>query len=210
MGVSRLFYIGYKSEEVMRIEQIRLYQIKQKLPALFQTSYGIKTHKSCILISVHSQGLVGWGECAASEHPSYSYETVKTAMHILEDFLIPIVMQCDLDNVDDLPDFSSIRGHLMAKAALENALWDLLAKSQNISLSQLIGGIKTKVEIGSSIGIQKDIPTLLDRVATNLQNGYKRIKIKIQPGWDIEPVRAIREDYPDIKLGSNSNVVIEL
>lgn len=175
----------------MKIEQIRLYQIKQKLPTLFKTSYGVNTHKNCILISVHTQGLVGWGECVASEHPSYSYETVKTARHILEDFLIPITMQCDLDTVDDLPDFSAIRGHLIAKAALENALWDLLAKSQNVSLSQIIGGVKTKVEIGCSIGIQKDIPTLLDKVATRLDDGYRRIKIKIKPGWDIEPVRAI-------------------
>ena len=83
----------------MKIEQIRLYQIKQKLPTLFKTSYGVKTHKNCILISVHTQGLVGWGECVASEHPSYSYETVKTARHILEDFLIPITMQCDLDKL---------------------------------------------------------------------------------------------------------------
>ncbi len=189
----------------MKIEQIRLYQIKQKLPTLFKTSYGVNTHKNCILISVHSQGLVGWGECVASQHPSYSYETVKTARHILEDFLIPIAMQCDLDTVDDLPDFSSIRGHLMAKAAIENALWDLLAKSQGISLSQIIGGVKTKVEIGCSIGIQKDIPTLLDKVATRLDDGYKRIKIKIKPGWDIEPVRAIREHYPDIQLMVDAN-----
>ena len=166
----------------MKIEQIRLYQIKQKLPTLFKTSYGVKTHKNCILISVHTQGLVGWGECVASEHPSYSYETVKTARHILEDFLIPITMQCELDTVDDLPDFSAIRGHFIAKAALENALWDLLAKSQNVSLSQSIGGVKTKVEIGCSIVIQKDIPTLFDKVATRLDDGYKRIKIKIKPG----------------------------
>ena len=189
----------------MKIEQIRLYQIKQKLPTLFKTSYGVNTHKNCILISVHTQGLVGWGECVASEHPSYSYETVKTARHILEDFLIPITMQCDLDTVDDLPDFSSIRGHFIAKAALENALWDLLAKSQDVSLSQIIGGVKTKVEIGCSIGIQKDIPTLLDKVTTRLDDGYKRIKIKIKPGSDIEPVRAIREHYPDIQLMVDAN-----
>ena len=189
----------------MKIEQIRLYQIKQKLPTLFKTSYGVNTHKNCILISVHTQGLVGWGECVASEHPSYSYETVKTARHILEDFLIPITMQCELDTVDDLPDFSSIRGHFIAKAALENALWDLLAKSQDVSLSQIIGGVKTKVEIGCSIGIQKDIPTLLDKVTTRLDDGYKRIKIKIKPGSDIEPVRAIREHYPDIQLMVDAN-----
>ena len=167
----------------MKIEQIRLYQIKQKLPTLFKTSYGVNTHKNCILISVHTQGLVGWGECVASEHPSYSYETVKTARHILEDFLIPRVMQSEINDVDNLPNFNPIRGHLMAKAAIENALWDLLAKSQDISLSQTIGGVKPKVEIGSSIGIQKDIPTLLDKVATRLNDGYKRIKIKIKPGF---------------------------
>jgi o-succinylbenzoate synthase len=189
----------------MKIEQIRLYQIKQKLPNLFKTSYGIENYKNCILLSVHSQGLVGWGECIASEHPSYSYETVKTAKHILEDFLIPRVMQSELDNVENLPSFSQIRGHFMAKAAIENALWDLLAKSQDISLSQMIGGVKTKVEIGSSIGIQKDIPTLLDKVATRLDDGYKRIKIKIKPGWDIEPVQAIREHYPDIQLMVDAN-----
>ena len=194
----------------MKIEQIRLYQIKQKLPTLFKTSYGVNTHKNCILISVHTQGLVGWGECVASEHPSYSYETVKTARHILEDFLIPITMQCDLDTVDDLPDFSSIRGHFIAKAALENALWDLLAKSQDVSLSQIIGGVKTKVEIGCSIGIQKDIPTLLDKVAIRLDDGYKRIKIKIKPGSDIEPVRAIREHYPDIQLMVDANSAYSL
>jgi len=189
----------------MRIEQIRLYQIKQELPALLQTSNGAKTGKYCILISVHSQGLVGWGECAVAEHSSYSYETVKTTMHIMENFLIPMAMQCDLKEIDGLPDFSSIRGHLLAKAALENALWDLLAKSQDLSLSQIIGGTKTKVEIGSSIGIHKDISELLDRVTTELQNGYKRIKIRIQPGWDIEPVRAIREVYPEIQLMVDAN-----
>ncbi|QSV67338.1 MAG: o-succinylbenzoate synthase [Aphanizomenon flos-aquae DEX188] len=189
----------------MKIEQIRLYQIKQKLPTSFTTSYGVKTDKNCLLISVHAQGLVGWGECVASEYPSYSYETVKTARHILEDFLIPTVMQCNLDNIDNLPDFSSIRGHFMAKAALENALWDLLAKSQDISLSQIIGGVKSKVEIGCSIGIQKDILTLLDKVSTRLEDGYRRIKIKIKPGSDIEPVRAIREHYPDIQLMVDAN-----
>jgi len=193
------------------IERIELYQIRQKLVRPFQTSYGVIRHKDCILVSAYSEGLVGWGECVASAYPQYSYETIKTAWHVLEDFLIPTVLGRNIDGIDSIPSFSAIRGHNMAKAALENALWDLLAKSKGLPLCQLLGGVRHQIEVGTSIGIQSTIEALLDRVAQSVESdNYQRINIKIKPGWELKPIQKIRDIYPTVQLIVDGNTAFSL
>ena len=179
----------------------------------FQTSFGRETERSAILLSVHSEGMIGWAECGAGVLPNYDYETVDTAWHILKDFLAPGLIGHPLAAPGDI--FSSAgyrmaRGHPMAKAALENAVWDLLARAQNVPLQNLLGGQKERVEVGVSIGIQPTLDKLLERIDSFIQVGYGRIKVKIKPDWDLTPLRAIRKAHPHIKLMADANSAFTL
>jgi O-succinylbenzoate synthase len=156
---------------------------------------------------------VGWGECVASGAPDYAYETIDTAWHILSDFLIPAAVEQPITAPQDLlARFEWVRGHPMAKAGLENAVWDLLARAEGVSLSEKLGGRSAcdRVEVGVSIGIQPTLDGLLDRVAQFVDQGYRRIKIKIEPGWELEPLAAIRQRYPNIKLMADANSAFTL
>lgn len=195
----------------MKIERIELHHIEQPLVHPFRTSFGNKTHRPCILVAVQSEGLTGWGECTASNWPGYSYETIPTAWHILRDFLGPALLGQTLTAPTEMPTvFRGVRGHEMAKAALENAVWDLMATAENVPLSRLLGGQRDRVEVGVSIGIQPTLPQLLDRVDNFVQQGYQRIKIKIEPGWELTPLRAIRERHPDLKIMADANSAFSL
>jgi len=192
----------------MKIERIELYHIEIPLVHPFQTSFGRQTERPAILLNVHSEGVVGWGECVADSKPDYAYETIDTAWHILKDFLAPGLIGHAVAAPGDIfasAGYKMVRGHNMAKAALENAVWDLLARSQNVSLQKLLGGEKERVEVGVSIGIQPTLEELLDRVNRFVEAGYGRIKVKIKPGWELTPLQAIREAYPDIKLMADAN-----
>jgi O-succinylbenzoate synthase len=195
----------------MKIERIELHHISQPLVAPFRTSFGTQISRPCILVAVYSEGLVGWGECVASDDPGYSYETINTAWHILSDFLIPPNLGQEVNTLDDLTSrYRWVRGHPMAKAGLENALWDLLAQAQSVPLSKLLGGIRDRVEVGVSIGIQPTLAEQLERVDQFIAQGYRRIKMKIEPGWEIEPLSAVRKLYPDIKLMADANSAFTL
>lgn len=190
----------------MLLDRITLYHIKMELVAPFVTSMGTEINEEHIIIKVDSEGITGWGECVAAANPFYTYETVQTAWHILSDFLIPGIIGKNFNTVDEAnSSWQIVRGHNMAKAGLEAALWDMIAKSKNISLSKMFGGVRDKIDVGVSIGIQSSINELIKKVEGYLEEGYKRIKIKIQPGNDIQPINALRKEFPNILLQVDAN-----
>jgi len=195
----------------MKIEKIELRHIKMKLVTPFTTSSGTQNDEEHIIIRVDGEGLTGWGECVAQKNPFYTYETVNTAWHILHDFLIPSILGKNISSVDEaISSYEKVREHRMAKAGLEAALWDLFAKSKGISLSKMFGGTKEKIDVGVSIGIQSSVQDLLRKIEKYLVEGYKRIKIKISPGNDIQFVKAVRKEYPDILFQVDANSAYEL
>jgi len=190
----------------MKIDRIELRHIKMELVFPFKTSMGTEYNEEHIIIKVKSNGITGWGECVAEATPFYSYETVQTAWHILQNFLIPSILEKNISNVDEaIKSYSKVRGHMMAKAGLEAALWDVLAKSKNISLSKMLGGTSRKIDVGVSIGIQNSESDLIKKVSGYLNEGYRRIKIKISPGNDIQFVKALRKEFPEILLQVDAN-----
>jgi O-succinylbenzoate synthase len=190
----------------MRIESIELHHIELTLAHPFETSFGRETTRPCILVAVHSEGLTGWGECTAGAGPWYSSETIGTAWHVLRDFLIPAVLGKQLASpAGVVGHFQRIRGHAMARAGLENALWDLFAQAQGMSLARMLGAQRTRVPVGVSVGIETSLEAQLGRVAHHVAEGYDRVKLKIKPGWDVAVVRAVREHWPDLPLQVDAN-----
>jgi len=201
----------------MKIERIDLYHVSQRLVAPFVTSFGPQQQRDSLLVTLHGDGLAGWGECVATNSPGYSYETVGTAWHILTDFLIPAVLGWDLQEPWDAPDrLSFVRGHPLAKAALEQAVWDLTARRDSVSFAQKLAapyeeGPRERVRVGVSIGIQPTVEQTLAVIQSYLDGGYGRIKLKIRPGHDVELARAARSAFPDtpIMLDANSAYRLE-
>jgi len=190
----------------MKIDSITLHHLSMPLTAPFETSFGRETDRQCILITLRSEGFTGYGECVASREPGYNYETIGTAWHILKDFITPLILG---EDVTDALDFQyrveRIRGHHLAKAGVEMAIWDLLGKRDGKSLRELFGGQRDKVEVGVSIGIQESAETMVRTVDTFLEKGYRRVKIKIKPGREVEETTAIRKKYPDLRLQVDAN-----
>jgi O-succinylbenzoate synthase len=167
---------------------------------------GTEYDEEHIIVRVDADGVTGWGESVAEGTPFYSYETVPTAWHILKDFLIPSVLGRDISSVDEaIAGYAKVRGHMMAKAGLEAALWDAFAKTKGISLSQMIGGTRKKIDVGVSIGIQDSVAGLIKKIEGYLAEGYKRIKIKIAPGFDLQFVEAVRKNFPAILFQVDAN-----
>lgn len=190
----------------MRIERIELRQIKMILVAPFETSFGIETEEEHIIVRVDADGITGWGECVAGAVPFYSYETNQTAWYVMRDFLIPNLLGRDIKNIEDAIALGAqVRGHNMAKAAIEAALWDALAKARGVSLTHLLGGTRERITVGVSVGLQASPGELVNRVAGYLKEGYPRIKIKIAPRRDLELVEAVRKEFPDILLQVDAN-----
>lgn len=190
----------------MLIESISLYHLRMPLRSHFETSFGRVYDRECIILEVLSEGLTGYGECAADRDPGYSYETVGTSWYILKEFILPIVLGNDVQDVEDLQLLlSKIKGHNMAKTGLEMALWDLLGKREGVSLSECLGGKKVRVEVGVSVGIQDSPRVLIDVVSNYLRDGYQRIKLKIKPGRDTLDVSMIREEFPNLRLQVDAN-----
>jgi O-succinylbenzoate synthase len=182
-----------------------------KLRSPFETSFGRSETRDCILIEAFTDGLAGYGECVADADPGYSYETVQTAWHILKDFLIPAILNQELESPGEFQDRTSfVRGHPMAKAGLEMALWDLMGKSQGLSLRQLFGGQREQVEVGVSIGLQESPAVLVETVENYLDQGYRRVKIKIKPGRDVMDAQAVRVAYPGLRLQVDANSAYRL
>ncbi len=194
----------------MNIEAIEIHHISMPLVHRFETSMHVEQERECILIHVEGDGHEGWGECVAQKVPWYSYESIGTAWHVLEDFLVPAVLGRELEAPSAFPErVMGIKGHPMAKAGLELALWDLAGQIGGESLSEMLGGERTQVEVGVSIGIQDDVETLLNVVRDHLSEGYRRIKLKIKPGMDLEYVEAVREAHPDLPLQVDANAAYD-
>jgi len=195
----------------MKIERIELRELQMPLVHFFETSFGRTTTRRIVLVRVDADGLTGWGEVTAGEAPFYSHETSETAWHILRDFLVPWTLGKDWAAPGDVaPRFRPIRGHNMAKAALENALWDIAAQQQNLPLAKLVGGTLEEIPCGVSIGIQTSIASLLEKIERELAAGYQRIKVKIKPGWDVNVLDAIRTRFPRILLMADANSAYSL
>ena len=190
----------------MKIESINLYHVNMPLVAPFETSFGREVDRECILVEIQSEGLIGWGECVASRDPGYNYETTGTAWHILKDFIAPLILKQDVkDALDFQTRVAGIRGHHLAKAGVEMALWDLLGQRANKSLRELFGGTREKIEVGVSIGIQESSEKLARSAADYVEQGYRRVKIKIKPGRDAQDARAVREAFPQLRLQVDAN-----
>jgi O-succinylbenzoate synthase len=190
----------------MRIEQATLRHLRMTLQSPFETSFGSIDTRDALLIEVYAEGIVGFGECVADYHPGYSYETAGTAWHILEEFIIPALKGKLIEHPKGYYDLvMEIKGHYMAKAGLEMALWDLYGKMMGRSLKELLGGKRDRVPVGVSIGIKPNPEVLLEEVSRYLSEGYRRIKIKIKPGRDVVETEMIRKTYPDLALQVDAN-----
>jgi O-succinylbenzoate synthase len=191
----------------MKIKQIDLKHLRMTLRTPFETSFGRINTRDCILIEAHSaDGLVGYGECVADRDPGYSYETAATAWHIISEFLAPAILDQELKTPQALGSYLNfVRGNPMAKAGLEMALWDLHGKQRGKSLKQLLGGVRDKVEVGVSIGLQASPAALVETVQGYLSQGYTRIKIKIKPGRDTGDTEAVRQTFPNLRLQVDAN-----
>jgi O-succinylbenzoate synthase len=195
----------------MRIERLHLRLIRLPLVAFFETSFGRVYDKTFILVTLDGDGVQGLGECVADTNPYYSSETNTAAWHIIKDFLAPLVLgRAFKDPRHVFPALARVRGHNMAKAAVEMAAWDLAARQQNAPLSRLLGGSRSAIASGVSIGIQDTLEQLLEKVSTERAAGYRRIKIKIKPGWDVAAVEAIRARFGPIPLMVDANAAYTL
>ena len=195
----------------MRLKKITLREIHLPLIAPFQTSFGETSLRRILLVEADVDGVSGWGESTAGEDPFYSYETVETAWHITRGYLWPILKDKEMGAAREVWDLlARVRGHNMAKGGLEAAIWDAEAKQKNLPLAKLLGGVREEVSCGVSIGIQPTIKELIAKVEKELAAGYQRIKIKIKPGMDVEPARALRERFPRIRLMVDANSVYRL
>src|SRR2546423_314614 len=194
------------------ISRIELHNPRLPLIHFFETSFGRTTERRIILVRVVDRdGAEGWGECTAGEGPFYSDEWTETAWPTLRDFLAAMVAGKQVENAAGVFDLmKSVRGHRMAKAAIETACWDLEAKRASVPLWQHLGGAQTEIPCGVSIGIQNSPEELIEKIQKELSAGYQRIKIKIKPGWDIDIVRRVRERFPDIRLMGDANSAYSL
>lgn len=190
----------------MKIERADIIRIQVPVIHPFETSFGKVTVKDSILVKLYSDGLTGWGEGSALGAPLYVPEYAAETYLTLKDFLIPAIRGKDIADPEALAaSYAHVRGHNFAKTALETAFWDLYAQEQQKSVKNLLGGTQTAIAVGESLGIKSSIAELLDEVGLRLGEGYKRIKVKIKPGWDLDVTRAIREKFGDIDLMLDGN-----
>ena len=190
----------------MKIEAITLREIHMPLVHFFETSFGRTYGRRILLLTARCDGVDGWGECVAGEDPYYSSEWGDSAWLTITRHLAPAVLGRNLDSARDCTAlFSRVRGHRMAKAAVENALWDAEATQKNQPLWKLLGGTRTEIACGVSIGIQDSVEQLLDKIQTELAAGYRRIKVKVKPGWDVHVLEKIRSHWAGITLSCDAN-----
>ena len=190
----------------MKIEAITLREIHLPLVHFFETSFGRTYSRRILLVTVHSEGADGWGECVVGEDPYYSSEWIESAWPTLTRYLIPALLGRRIESGRECPAlFSKVRGHRMAKAGLENALWDAEAAQKKIPLWKLLGGTRREIPCGVSIGIQDSVEQLLEKIQTEVTAGYRRIKVKVKPGWDVNVLERIRSRWADITLSCDAN-----
>lgn len=211
MGVDKL--------QPITIQAVRLHPVGLPLVEKLRTSYGAEPFKSAVIVEVETtEGVVGWGECSTKMKPSYAYETMGTALHVLEQFLVPAIIGATVADATEVPALlKRTRGHPLAKHGLEAAVWDALAKANNLSLASLFAlylpdgqSSRGYAPVGVSIGIQDTLEKTFAVIQKRLDEGYGRIKLKIEPGWDVEFARKIREQFPDITLMLDANSAYSL
>lgn len=190
----------------LHLDSVTLREVTLPLTEPFETSHSRVEVRRLFLVAVSTSGQTGWGEIVAGEEPLYSYETVTTAWHIVKDFLARPILAEPLGGLEDMVGrLARFKGHPMARAGLELAFTDLVARLRNESLSCLLGGTRHEVAVGVSLGIQPRIDDLLRRVEQHLALGYQRIKLKIKPGWDVDVVREVRRHHPTVLLSVDAN-----
>jgi O-succinylbenzoate synthase len=190
----------------MKIEAITLRELNMPLVHFFETSFGRTYTRRVMLVTIHSDGLEGWGECVAGEQPYYSEEYIDGAWDVIVRYLAPPLLGKTIASGKDVPPLlGKVREHRMAKAAMENAIWDAEAQEKNVPLWQVLGGKQREIACGVSIGIQDSHEQLLQKIETELAAGYQRIKVKVKPGWDIDVLAKIRSRWPGILLSCDAN-----
>jgi o-succinylbenzoate synthase len=195
----------------MKIDAIVLREIHLPLVRPFETSFGVTRDRRILLAEVRAEGLTGWGECTAGERPHFSAESTDSAWQVILSELGPILAAESPDHGGDCPRiFHRVRGNPMAKATLENAIWDLEAQREGISLSKLLGGVRETIPCGVSLGIQPTLPELLANIEREVAAGYQRIKLKCKPGWDVNVFEEVRERWPEIVLSCDANSAYSL
>ena len=201
-----------KPSSPVEIERVVLYWAEVPLVRPFTTSFGTEEVRSTILVKlVDAEGTEGWGEVPVEYGPWYCYETIETALHVLKDFVAPKLPGAEFASVEDYLELvKRVRGHRVAKGGVEMALWDLFAKREGVPLAEMLGGVRDRIVSGVSIGIQRDVDTLVRVIQEKLEEGYCRIKIKIKPGWDVGVVERLRREFPDVPLQVDANAAYTL
>lgn len=198
--------MSVRLSEPVRLDRIELRRLPLRLKEPFEISSGVRQNREIVLVTVEAAGVTGWGEMVAAEDPSYSPETTDTAWHVLTEFLAPPAPGILLSEPGDiLKPAGWVRGHRMARAGLEMAAWDLVARLKGVSLAEVAGGGRRPVPVGVSIGLQKDDDALLRKVDGYLTDGYRRIKMKIKPGRDVEMLRVVRDRFPELPIMADAN-----
>src|SRR5437660_5022901 len=191
---------------LMKIEAVTLREIQMPLVHFFETSFGRTYSRRILLVAVHADGVNGWGECVAGEDPFYSSEWIDSVWPTITRYLAPALLGPAIESGREVPAlFAKVRAHRMAKAALENAVWDAEAQAKQQPLWKLLGGTRREIPCGVSIGIQDSVDQLLDKIQTELASGYRRIKVKVKPGWDVNVLEKIRSRWADITLSCDAN-----
>jgi O-succinylbenzoate synthase len=195
----------------LRVNAIEMRLLRLDLVEPFETSFGRVGSRLIVLVKLEGEGLEGWGEIVAAERPLYSYETVGTALHVVREYFAPALLRAPLSGLAELAERLAVyRGHPMARAGLELAFVDLLARSRGQSVASVLGGTRGRIPAGVSLGIQSRVADLLDRIERHLGLGYRRIKIKIKPGWDVDVVAEVRRRFPGIPLSVDANAAYTL
>ncbi|MBA3309591.1 MAG: o-succinylbenzoate synthase [Nocardioidaceae bacterium] len=196
----------------MRLSEVELRRLRLPLVRPFRTSFGTEVDRDILLVRVVTDtGTEGWGECVAGDTPLYSSEYVDGAQQVIRDFLLPrLAAVRHLTGEGVAPALADVKGHRMAKAALEMAVLDAELRGRNVSLADHLGAVRAQVPVGVSVGIADSIPALLDEVGQYLDQGYVRVKLKIEPGWDVAPVEAVRSRFGDVALQVDANTAYTL
>src|SRR4030088_2287650 len=190
----------------MKVDRVELFVLRLPLKRAYETSGSRETHQTRVIARVESDGLIGWGEGGAPGLPWYSGETPRTVWYALDEIIIPALLAAELHQPEDTERILSwIREHRMAKATLEMAIWDLFAKRDGRSLSQMLGGTRDRILCGVAIGIQPSVDELLETIRRELSSGYQRVKVKIKPGWDGSVAEAIRNAFPGLAFMLDAN-----
>ena len=190
----------------MKIEAVTLREIQMPLVHFFETSFGRLYHRRILLVTAHCDGVDGWAECVTGEDPFYSSEWIESSWVTMTQYLVPALLDREITHPGEAPALlAKVRGHRMAKAALENALWDAQARQRQVPLWKLLGGSQQEIVCGVSIGIQDSVEQLMGKIETELAAGYRRIKLKVKHGWDLDVLEKVRSRWPDILLSCDAN-----